>query len=190
MAQQFSGNPIPFGYGDGPGCQGLTPAQTNSIYGAPTASPRTTGKGVTIAVFELSAYQHSDIDTWAHTFYGPTYTPPLTDVNVDGGPLTPQCPVGDTCPANFNGYAGDIEVDADIEMQLAIAPNVKGSSTIGVKKSIVCTRARSGVKRYTPASSAVSKPTRTFGLAIRGIALSTLSNNFGLSLDAQPAAFT
>ena len=125
VAQQFSGNPIPFGYGDGPGCQGLTPAQTNSIYGAPTASPRTTGKGVTIAVFELSAYQHSDIDTWAHTFYGPTYTPPLSDVNVDGGPLTPQCPVGDTCPANFNGYAGDIEVDADIEMQLAIAPNVK-----------------------------------------------------------------
>jgi hypothetical protein len=27
-------------------------------------------------------------------------------------------------------------------------------------------------------------------LAIRGIALSTLSNNFGLNLEAQPAAFT
>src|SRR5579863_7253243 len=50
--------------------------------------------------------------------------------------------------------------------------------------------ARSGESRYTPASSAVSKPTRTFGWANRGIAPSTLSNNFGLSFDAQPAAFT
>jgi hypothetical protein len=72
----------------------------------------------------------------------------------------------------------------------AMAPKVNGSSTIGVKKSTVCTRARSALNRYTPASSAVSKPIRTFGLAIRGIALSTLSNNFGLSFDAQPAAFT
>ena len=45
-------------------------------------------------------------------------------MNVDGGPLNPQCPVGDTCPPEFNGYAGDIEVDADIETQLAIAPDV------------------------------------------------------------------
>ncbi|HWM95991.1 MAG TPA: S53 family peptidase, partial [Streptosporangiaceae bacterium] len=29
-----------------------------------------------------------------------------------------------TCPPEFNGYAGDIEVDADIETQLAIAPDV------------------------------------------------------------------
>jgi hypothetical protein len=35
------------------------------------------------------------------------------------------CPAGDSCSANFNGFAGDIEVDADIEMQLAIAPDVK-----------------------------------------------------------------
>jgi subtilase family serine protease len=129
VAQQFAsannGTAIPFGYGDGPGCQGLTPAQDNSIYGAPPASARTTGKGVTMAVFELSDYQHSDIDTWARTFFGPRYTPPLTDVDIDGGPLTPQCPVGDICPAAANGFSGDIEVDADIEMQLAIAPNVR-----------------------------------------------------------------
>src|SRR4249920_1739593 len=61
---------------------------------------------------------------------------------------------------------------------------------MGVKKSTVWTRASSSEKRYTPASSAVSKPTRTLGSTILGIALSTLSNNFGLSLDAQPAAFT
>jgi subtilase family serine protease len=115
------GGSLTYGYGGGPSCSGLTPSQTNSIYGAPSASPRTQGAGVNAAVFELSAYQRSDIDTWASTFYGPRYTPKLTDINVDGGPLAPVCPAGDTCPANFNGYAGDIEVDADIETTLAVA---------------------------------------------------------------------
>ena len=116
---------FPYGYGGGPGCAGLTPSQTNSMYGAPSASPRTEGAGVTAAVFELSAYQASDIDTWATTFYGKHYTPPLENVTVDGGPLAPVCPAGDTCPADFNGYSGDVEVDADIEMTLAVAPDVK-----------------------------------------------------------------
>ena len=71
-----------------------------------------------------------------------------------------------------------------------MAPKVYGSSTIGVKKSTVCTRASSGVSLYTPASSAVSNPTSTFSSAQRGTLASTRSNNFGLSLDAQPAAFT
>ncbi len=122
VAQLFSGAPIPFGYGGGPGCNGLTPSQVNSLYGAPELGPQGKGAGVNLAVFELSAYQHSDIDTWAHFFYGNGYTPPLVDITVDGGPLSPICPAGDQCPANFNGYAGDIEVDADIEMQLAVAP--------------------------------------------------------------------
>jgi len=125
FANVNSGTPVPFGYGAGPGCQGLTPSQTNSIYSAPNVGPRGEGRGATIAVFELSEYQHSDIDAWARTFYGPRYSPHLADVNVDGGPVNPQCPAGDTCPPDFNGYAGDIEVDADIEMQLAIAPDVK-----------------------------------------------------------------
>ena len=116
---------FPYGYGGGPGCSGLTPTQTNSMYGAPSSSPRTEGAGVTAAVFELSAYQQSDIDTWAHYFYGPHYTPPLVDVTVDGGPLAPVCPTGDTCPAEYNGYSSDIEVDADIEMSLEVAPDVK-----------------------------------------------------------------
>jgi subtilase family serine protease len=114
---------FPFGYGGGPGCNGLTPQQTNSIYHAPKLGSRGKGAGVNIAVFELSGYQQSDIDTWAQTFYGSSFNPPLVNVNVDGGPLSPQCPVGDTCPPDFNGYAGDIEVDADIEMQLTISPN-------------------------------------------------------------------
>jgi subtilase family serine protease len=111
------------GYGGGPGCSGLTPSQTNSIYNAPNAGSRGKGAGANVAVFELSAYNHADISTWAHTFYGSHYTPRLRDINVDGGPLAPntsQCPVGDTC---FYGYGGDIEVEADIEQDLTIAPD-------------------------------------------------------------------
>jgi kumamolisin len=115
------GTPFPYGYGGGPNCSGLTPSQTNSIYGAPAASPATQGAHVNAAVFELSAYLASDINTWAKTFYGPGYTPKLSNVNVDGGPLAPVCPAGDTCPPAFESYAGDIEVAADIENTLAVA---------------------------------------------------------------------
>jgi subtilase family serine protease len=130
VAQLFNavdnGVSFPFGYGGGPGCNGLTPSQTNSIYGAPEFfGPVVRGAGVTLAVFELSAYQRSDIKTWAQTFYGPGYTPPLVDIIVDGGPLSPVCPSGDTCPPEFNGYSGDIEVDADIETQLAVSPDAR-----------------------------------------------------------------
>jgi kumamolisin len=118
------GQPLNLGYGAGPGCSGLTPSQDNALYDAPKVGASGKGKGVDLAVFELSAYQHSDIATWAHQFYGPGYNPPLVDVNIDGGPLNVQCPAGDTCPPEFEGYSGDIEVDADIEMQLAIAPDV------------------------------------------------------------------
>jgi len=110
------------GYGGGPGCSGLTPSQTNSIYNAPHAGPSAQGAGATLAVFELSAYTRSDITTWAHTFYGPAYTPPLKNIDVDGGPTTPgDCPTGDTC---VYGYGGDDEVEADIEEDLSIAPDV------------------------------------------------------------------
>jgi kumamolisin len=111
------------GYGGGPGCSGLTPSQTNSMYNAPNAGPRARGAGANVAVFELTAYNHSDITTWAHTFYGPNYQPRLVDINVDGGPLAPntsQCPVGDTC---YYGYGGDIEAEADIEQDLTVAPD-------------------------------------------------------------------
>jgi subtilase family serine protease len=114
--------PFAVGYGGGPDCNGLTPSQTNSIYGAPDGGSSTQGRGANLAVFELSAYQQTDIETWAHYFYGKHYSPPLVDVTVDGGPLSPVCPAGDICPSFANGYAGDIEVDADIETQLAIAP--------------------------------------------------------------------
>ena len=108
-----------------PAATALPRRSSTAIYSAPHVGPRGQGKGVNIGLFELSAYQHSDITTYAQQFFGPSYNPPLVDVNVDGGPLAPQCPVGDECPPNFNGFAGDIEVDADIETQLAAAPAVK-----------------------------------------------------------------
>jgi kumamolisin len=91
------------------------------LAGKGAASPATQGSHVNAAVFELSAYLPSDIATWASTFYGPSYTPRLSNVNVDGGPLNPVCPAGDSCPPAFESYAGDIEVAADIETTLAVA---------------------------------------------------------------------
>src|SRR5437660_4113840 len=61
---------------------------------------------------------------------------------------------------------------------------------MGVKKSTVCTIAISGLSRYTPASSLVSKPTSTFGSDGRGKRRKTESSNPGLSFAAQPAALT
>jgi subtilase family serine protease len=46
-----------YGYGGGPGCSGLTPSQVNSIFGAPHAGAAGKGAGVTLGLFELSAYQ-------------------------------------------------------------------------------------------------------------------------------------
>ena len=119
------GTQFPFGYGGGPDCAGLTPSQVNSIYGAPNLGRSAKGLGVTAAVYELSAYQHSDIATWTHYFYGRGFSAPLVDINVDGGPLNPICPSGDDCPPSLNGYAADFEVDSDIEMELTSAPEVK-----------------------------------------------------------------
>jgi len=116
---------FPFGYGAGPGCSGLTPAQVNSIYGAPNAGPRGKGKGTTVALYQASAYQPSDVTTWAQQFYGPGYTPALQNVLVDGGPLNPQCPAGDSCPPSINGYEADVESILDIERVLTAAPAAK-----------------------------------------------------------------
>ncbi len=113
-------------YGAGPGGSGFTPAQITSIYDAHTiylAGARGMGGGRTLGLFELSGYTPSDITTYEHTFFGPNENVPLVNVNVDGGPIAPQCPAGDTCnpPAD---YSGDIEDEADIETQIAVAPKI------------------------------------------------------------------
>jgi subtilase family serine protease len=120
-----NGTSFPYGYGGGPDCTGMTPAQLNSIYDAPHAGPRGQGAGVTEAVFELTGYLPSDINTWARAFYGSGYTAPLVNRTVDGGPLNPQCPAGDTCPAAWNGYASDLEANLDIEQELTTSPDLR-----------------------------------------------------------------
>lgn len=124
-------------YGAGPGGSGLTPSQTASLYGADQVyglGASGQGQGATLAVFELSGYTASDITAYENQFFGRPERVPLVNVNVDGGPVTPQCPTGDECgpfgpPPCANGcdsadYSGDIEVEADIEMQIAIAPKI------------------------------------------------------------------
>src|SRR3954466_14825484 len=70
-------------------------------------------------------------------------------------------------------------------------PHSNGSSTIGVKKSVVTTMARSWRSRYTAASSLVSRPTSRAGS--RGASPrprtspSTVRRSAGDSLHAQPA---
>src|SRR5258708_1506017 len=76
------------------------------------------------------------------------------------------------------------------ELAAAIWPKVNGSLTTGVKKSTVCTSARSSLIRYTPPSSLVLKPTSTFGSVGSGRRRSIESSVPGLSFAAQPAALT
>lgn len=108
LAQPAKGTGVPVGYGGGPKCSGLTPSQTNAIYGAPRATARTTGTGVTAALFELSGYTRSDPLTWARYFYGKSYRPSLSYTEVDGGP--PDA-------------SGDGEAVSDIEQEMAVAPH-------------------------------------------------------------------
>src|SRR6476660_8589685 len=58
---------------------------------------------------------------------------------------------------------------------------------MGVKKSTVWTSARSFVKRYTPASSALTEPTSTFGSRNFGSCRKTCDRAFWLNFDAHPA---
>ncbi|GAC1566431.1 MAG: S53 family serine peptidase [Ktedonobacteraceae bacterium] len=135
-AAQKAGKATPK-YGAGPGGSGLAPSQTASIYGAQQVyqlGNRGQGKGATLAVFELSGYTPADITNYEKQFFGPTEHVHLVDINIDGGPITPICPTGDECgpfgpPPCANGcdsadYSGDIEVEADIETQIAIAPKI------------------------------------------------------------------
>ena len=69
----------------------------------------------------------------------------------------------------------------------AIRPNAYGSSTIGVKKSAVCTMAISALSRTTPASSDVSVATSTRGSVGRGNAATIGRRSPAESLQPQPA---
>ena len=68
----------------------------------------------------------------------------------------------------------------------ATCPKVYGSSTIGGKKSTVCIMAVSSFILYTAASSAVSKPTISFGSEFFGRVESIASSTPGPILAAHP----
>ncbi len=69
----------------------------------------------------------------------------------------------------------------------AIRPNAYGSSTIGVKKSTVCTIASDSVSWTTPASSAVSVATSTRGSVGRASPATIGRRSAADSLQPQPA---
>jgi kumamolisin len=124
-------------YGAGPSDSGLTPVQIEGIYGAravhETAAGR--GKGTTLGLLEFSGYTPADVINYQRKFFGKSQDMPLIDANVDGGPVTPNCPTGDSCGpfgprpcqlgCNSADYSGDIEVEADMEVQIAMAPAAK-----------------------------------------------------------------
>ncbi|MGD0854002.1 MAG: protease pro-enzyme activation domain-containing protein [Acidimicrobiales bacterium] len=83
---------------------GYTPFQLSQLYGLNTEwANNITGTGQTIAVYELSAYDPGDLQTFLNC-YG--LNPTITPVNVDGGPT--------------GGY--DDEPTLDLEEAAAMAP--------------------------------------------------------------------
>src|SRR6266516_1807445 len=76
---------------------------------------------------------------------------------------------------------------SDSELAAAICPYENGSSTIGVKKSTVCTRARCRSSRYTPASSKVFELTSTLRSDKIGSCGKTCRRACWLNLEAHPA---
>jgi subtilase family serine protease len=152
-----SGTLFPFGYGDGPGCSGLTPSQINSIYGAPDAGASGKGAGVTVGIINFSGYESDAATIWGQEFYGSGYTPSVQNVEVDGGPVNPDCPTGDPCPASGNGYLGDVEGDLDIQRVLAVAPDAK----IVVYQAPNDTTGQTNLDVYTEAADADAASTVT-----------------------------
>src|SRR6266478_10184124 len=76
---------------------------------------------------------------------------------------------------------------SESELAAAIWPYENGSSTIGVKKSTVCTSARCRSRRYTPASSKVFELTRTLRSKRIGSCGKTCRRACWLNLEAHPA---
>ncbi|MBV9706423.1 MAG: S8/S53 family peptidase [Chloroflexi bacterium] len=106
---------LPPPYGGGPFGRGLTPSQIAGIYDAAPVYKQLNdkGQGITTAVVEFSGYTPKDIDVYKKQFKLPNV--PIIDKPVYGGPT----------PVNgaLDRYASEVELD--IELQLAIAPDIK-----------------------------------------------------------------
>jgi kumamolisin len=85
---------------------GYTPAQIASGYSLSTAGGASAGQGQSLALFELSTFQQSDISGYL-TCFGLPRTVAVTVKPVDGG---------------TTDSSGADEVTLDIELQLALAP--------------------------------------------------------------------
>lgn len=101
-------NAVPPPYGGGPLGSGLTPSQIASTYNANPVywNLHNKGRGATLAVFELSGYLHSDIYKYTQNYNLPHVN--LVDRKVLGG-------------AKDDTGAGEVELD--IELQIALAPD-------------------------------------------------------------------
>src|SRR5207247_2291103 len=97
---------------------------------------------------------------------------------------------GNPATASANITSPPIAYTSDIALAAATAPHVYASSTTGGKKSTVSTIARSGVIRYTAASSAAPRPTSRSRWADGSAGRRTFNTSWrspGAILDAQPA---
>lgn len=102
-------------YGGGPNGSGLTPSQINGIYDATPVNKKLydKGQGQTLAVYELSGYKRADIRVYEQQFGLPDVN--IVDKNVLGGPIAIQ----------GSKDSGASEVELDIELQIAAAPEAK-----------------------------------------------------------------
>jgi subtilase family serine protease len=98
-------------YGGGPG-GGLTPSQVRGIYNANPIYSATKGNGKKTAVFELSGYTQEDVAHYELHYGLPVV--PINNIQVDAGPCSA------VSPCDY----GAIEVELDIEYQVAMAPGI------------------------------------------------------------------
>ncbi len=91
-------------------------------------------------------------------------------------------------PAIARAHSGSppMAYTSEIAFVAAMRPKSKGSSTRGVKKSTVCTRAMSPVMLTTAASSKPVVPASTRGSVTAGRPCSTSASSAAGSLHAQP----
>src|SRR5205085_1068736 len=100
---------VPPPYGGGPFGSGLTPSQIAGIYDTnPIYQAGNGGQGVTLAVYELSDYVGSDIVKYEDQYNLPHMK--IVNIPVLGG---------------TTDHSGAGEVELDIELQIAMAPNAK-----------------------------------------------------------------
>ncbi|HKV57992.1 MAG TPA: S53 family peptidase [Ktedonobacteraceae bacterium] len=105
-----SGPPTHPNYGGGPFGSGLTPSQIASLYDAqPLYSANDQGKGRVLGLAEFSGYTPGDIRAYEKQFHLPN----VAVQNI----LLPKA-------AGKLNHKGAVEVELDIDMQIALAPKV------------------------------------------------------------------